>query len=180
MGPNIWGLGPLYIQGPKPRPRSPTAEYVWWKPPKGPKMWPRTISRLTPHKTLEENDKFSTGAGQGRKLPPPQCGALRLTSPYSRPCYSTFPNHSDVWIDRTSQYPKKAKLTRKQKTERRHWYKRGRGPGEKGILQKKEEWREDDAPWTKFEDSNPPSYTDVKPSYSSQTYLRMSFHENHD
>ena len=67
----------------------------------------------------------------------------------------------------------------------KHWYKRGIEPGggEEGegkkILQE-EEWDECDTPRTKSEDSNPPSYTDVKPSYSGQTYLRMSFHKNHD
>ena len=71
VGPEIWGPSPLYIQGPKPRPKSPIAEDVWWKPHKGPRMWPRMISRSTPHKTPEEKDKLSTGAGQGRKLPTP-------------------------------------------------------------------------------------------------------------
>ena len=56
-------------------------------------LLPRTISHSTPHKTPEENDRLSTGAGQGRKLPTPQYGAPHLTGPYSRPCYLTFPNH---------------------------------------------------------------------------------------
>ena len=72
-------------------------------------LLPRTISRSTPHKTPEEKDKLSTGAGQGRKLPSPQYGALNLTGPYSIPCYLIFPttpNYWDVWIDRMSLYPK--------------------------------------------------------------------------
>ena len=48
---------------------------------------------------------------------------------------------------------------------------------ERGILQKKEEWEECDAPRTKSEDSNPSSYIDVRRSYSGQTYLCMSFHK---
>ena len=54
----------------------------------------------------------------------------------------------------------------------------GRRGGEK-ILRKGES-EGYDAPRTKSEDSNPPSYTDVNLSYSGQSYLRMSFHENHD
>ena len=40
------------------------------------------------------------------------------------------------------------------------------GEGGKKRIPQKEEWEECDAPRTKSEDSNPPSYTDVKHSYS--------------
>ena len=71
VGPKICGPSPPCIKGLKPRPKSPTTKDVWWKSLKGPRMWPRTISRSTPHKTPEVNDKLSTRALQGRKLPTP-------------------------------------------------------------------------------------------------------------
>ena len=53
------------------------------------------------------------------------------------------------------------------------------GEGIEKILQKGE-WEECAVPRTKSEDSNPPSYINVRLSYSGQTYFHMSFHENHD
>ena len=76
--------------------------------------------------------------------------------------------------------PKKEKLTHRRETGRKHWYKRGREPGEGGGDRRKlqkEEWEECDAPRTKFEESNPSSYIDVRLSYSSQTYLCISPHK---
>ena len=71
VGPKICGPSPPCIKGPKPRPRSPTTQDVWWKSLEGPRMWPRRISRSTPHKTPEVKDKLSTKALQWRKLSTP-------------------------------------------------------------------------------------------------------------
>ena len=71
VGLEIWGPSPLCAKGPKPRLRSPTAEDARWKLLEGPRMWSRTISRSTPHKTPEWKDKLSTRAVQERKLPTP-------------------------------------------------------------------------------------------------------------
>ena len=44
----------------------------------------------------------------------------------------------------------------------------------------KGEWEGDDAPRRQSKDLNPPNCIDVRLSYSSQAYLRMSFHKHHD
>ena len=71
--------------------------------------------------------------------------------------------------------PKKEKLTRRRGTGSKHWYKRGREPGERegGNRKKlqKEEWEECDAPRTKSKESNPSGYIDVRLSYSSHTFV---------
>ena len=96
-GQRIRGPGPLYVraQGLSRGELLPRTHNE--NPKKGPRIRPRTILCLTPHKTAEETDKLSTGAGQGRKLQTSSYRILHLTDPYSKPCYLTFPtipNHS--------------------------------------------------------------------------------------
>ena len=68
-GQRIRGPGPLYVraQGLSRGELLPRTHNE--SPKKGPKIWSRTILCSAPHKTTEETDKLSTGAGQGRKLP---------------------------------------------------------------------------------------------------------------
>ena len=56
--------------------------------------------------TSKEKDRFSARAAQGRKLPNTLMWSPAPDKPIPIPCYSAFPNHSDVWIDKTSNHPK--------------------------------------------------------------------------
>ena len=59
--------------------------------------------------TSKEKDRFSARAAQWRKLPNTLMWSPAPDKPILIPCYSVFPNHSDVWIDKTSNHPKQGK-----------------------------------------------------------------------
>ena len=103
VGPEIWGSSPLCVKSPKPKPRSPTVEDTQWKLLEGPRMWPGNLKKMT--NSVQE--QYKGESCQHRNVEPNTWQAH--TPNHAIQLFPTTPNHSDVWIDRTSNYPKEGK-----------------------------------------------------------------------
>ena len=120
VGPKICGPSPPGIKGPKPGPRSPTTQDVWWKSLKGPRIWLRRISRSTPHRTPEVKDKPSTKALQWRKAAHAVMWSLAPNKPILQTLLFNFPQPlpTTLTYELIGQVltPTKEKLTRRWRT----------------------------------------------------------------
>ena len=103
VGPEIWGPSSLCVKGPKPGPRSPSAEDARWKLLEGPRMWSRNLKKRI--NSVQEQYKGESCQHRNVELSTWQAHTLD----HAIQLFPTTPNHSDVWIDRTSNYPKKGK-----------------------------------------------------------------------
>ena len=120
VGPEIWGPSPLCVKGPKPCPIKPNRRGRTMKLPEGPRTWPRTISRPTSHKNAWRKGQIQYKSSTNEKAANTIMWSPAPDKPILIPCYPAFPNHSDVWIDKTSNYPNEEKRIRRWRTVRKY------------------------------------------------------------
>ena len=109
VGPKIWGPSPLCVKGPKPCPTKPNRRGRAMQFPEGPRTWPRTTSRPTSHKNAWRKWQIQYKSSLREKAANTLMRTPAPDKPILTPCYPAFPNHSDVWIDKTSNHPKQGK-----------------------------------------------------------------------
>ena len=109
VGPEIWGPGPLCVKGPKPCPIKPNHRGHTIQLPEGPRTWLRTTSRPTSHKNAWRKGQIQYKSSSREKAANTLMRSPAPDKPILTPCYPAFPNHSDVWIDETSNHPKQEK-----------------------------------------------------------------------
>ena len=111
MRPEIWGPSPLHIKGPWPRPRNPITEddenslkahgYS-----RGRSHTQYLMKRLK-KKINSVQEQYMGESCQRRNV---ELSTWQAHTPdHATQLFSTTPNHSDVWIDRMSNYPKERK-----------------------------------------------------------------------